>query len=543
MEVGLVEAQAGAGGAYGADAGRSGASRSHRRAELAMFLIVLIACAYFVPRGPSWNADTHVFLTASIVDRGTLDIDPLARYTGDVAYARGHYYADKAPGLSLLAVPVYAALKMALLQGQPYTSVMTADGATGAAFLIRYLLSVVYAAVPTALIALLLYRLCQRRGLAPRWAALVGLTYGLGTLARPFGGQFFSHQLAALLLFAAYYLLHGAGSRAGGPKIALAVGALLGMAVITEYPTALIALVLLLYALAGPLRGRGAAALVVAGMIPLLLLGAAYNLAAFGSVVSVGYQHLAGPEVFRAGQSQGLLGVTYPQLDAVWQTTFGPYRGMLFWSPVLLLALPGAVRLLRCGGWRRDIWCVVGIVGLYGLFSVSYFAWDGGYSPGPRQFLPALPFAMPLVAEFFRTARRTVAALGVALSAISIVSWTLVSAAGALFDPRYSVPLTQVVLPRLAGFDVREPGASPGLAQVLSALVHEAPFLTHAQLDNNWGMLVGLPGALQLVPLVVVTAALAIPCWHRRRLHATVPSGSLDVSGPDVSPARTVASR
>src|SRR5262249_43839222 len=159
--------------------------------------MVLVAAAYFVPRGISWNEDSHLFLAASIVDRGALNIDPLASYTGDIASAHGHFYSDKAPGLSLLAVPVYAVLKYALLGGRPLAALYTLAETQRVDFLVRYLLALVYAGVPTAIVTTLLYRFLPRLGVSVRWSAALALIYGLGTIALPFAGHFFSHQLAA----------------------------------------------------------------------------------------------------------------------------------------------------------------------------------------------------------------------------------------------------------------------------------------------------------------------------------------------------------
>ena len=130
--------------------------------------------AYFIQRGESWNADSHLFLTASIVDRGALNIDPFMtsqHLTGDVAAYNGHFYSDKAPGLSLLAYAVNALLKLTLLGGQPYAAQYALPAAQQTGFLVRYLLAVVFAAVPTALVAVLLYRFLPRLGVAEKWCA------------------------------------------------------------------------------------------------------------------------------------------------------------------------------------------------------------------------------------------------------------------------------------------------------------------------------------------------------------------------------------
>jgi hypothetical protein len=474
---------------------RSSAPGAERDGGGLLMAMVLVAAAYFVPRGISWNADTHLFLTASLVDRGALNIDPLAAFTGDVAAAHGHFYADKAPGLSLLATPVYLLLKYTLLGGHPFTSLYAVPEEQSIDFLVRYLLALVYAGVPTAIVAVLLYRFLPRLGLSVHWSAAVALAFGLATPARAFAGEFFSHQLAAALLFGAFVLLYRLRQGELDARWAAVAGLLLGTAIITEYPTALIALALGIYALMAPDIGRRLALFAGLGAVPPLLVGALYNALAFGGPLSTGYSHLAGSEVFRTGQAQGFLGITLPHLDGLWQTTFGPYRGLFLLAPVLLLAVPGFAVLQRMARWRAEARLSLAIVVAYGLFTVSYFAWDGGYSLGPRDFLPALPFLMlPIGALLVPSAdARWRWAFG-ALAVCSALVINLATAVGPLVAPSYSSPLTQWVLPQMAA----------------------------GQLDNNWGMLFRLPGLLQLLPLVLALGGLGLLYWRRTGGHATL---------------------
>lgn len=488
-----------------------GSAKTGPGAEL-LAATVLVAAAYFVPRGVSWNADTHMYLTASIVDRGTLNIDPFAQFTGDLASANGHFFADKAPGLSLIAIPVYLLLKFSLLGGHSLTSLYTLPEPQRIDFLVRYLLALVYAGVPTAALTVMLYRFLPRMGLSALWSALVALSYGLATPARAFADEFFSHQLAAALLFGAFLLLYRARHGEPHARYAIVAGLLLGWSVISEYPTVLIALALGIYALSTPRCGKVMAMLVALGAAPALLIGALYNALAFGGPLGTGYSHLAGPEVFRTGQGQGLLGVTLPHLDAIWQTTFGPYRGLLLISPVLLLAVPGFVALLRIEAWKSETRLWLAIVVVYGLFTVSYFAWDGGYSLGPRDFLPALPFLMLPIGALLATAHsRLWRRLFVALAGCSFLIVNLATAVGPLASPAYSSPLTQWTLP-----------------QILAG-----------RLDNNWGMLFGLPGLVALAPLCLLLSALAALYWREIGKHAT-----LAAPGPEqVAEASVVAAR
>ena len=127
-------------------------------------LLIFLAAAYFVPRGATWNADSRMFLTASIVDRGSLNIDPFASYTGDIAENNGHYYSDKAPGVSLLAIPVYALVKYTVLGGKPYSEFFAVPEAERTDFVPRYLVALVLAALPTGLLAALLFAMLARLG-------------------------------------------------------------------------------------------------------------------------------------------------------------------------------------------------------------------------------------------------------------------------------------------------------------------------------------------------------------------------------------------
>jgi hypothetical protein len=485
----------------------------------AIFLTVVLVAAYFINHGVSWNADTHLYLTASIVDRGSLNIDPFARYTGDISAAGGHFYADKEPGLSLLAVPAYTVIKYTLLRGQPFTAVVAAPPDRRIDYLVRYLLAILLAAIPTGLVAVLLCGVFQRLGTSPGWSAALALTYGLGTIARPFASIFFSHQLSALLCFGAFVLLlrirHGELSA----RYALVVGALLGYAAITEIPTIIVSGALLIYALTTPKVGRELASRVALGMSPALALGALYNLLAFGSPLGVGYGHLAGPSEFRVGQAQGFFGVTYPHLDALFATTFGTYRGIFLLSPVLLLAIPGGVLLWRRLQWRAEaVLCAA--VGLgYLVFNASYFAWDGGYSLGPRHMLVAVPFMVLPIGELVRRThdralawahdRRWRYATGL-LSGCSIAIVVLSAAVSPFFDQRFSAPLVQWVLPRLAGVPIDYDHPAVAQAHAGAALLHTAPLFLHAQLENNWGQLVGLPGLVQLYPLAIAVAVILL---------------------------------
>jgi hypothetical protein len=76
-----------------------------------------------------------------------------------------------------------------------------------------------------------------------------------------------------------------------------------------------------------------------------------------------------------------------------------PSRGLLIWSPFVLVAVPAAWRAIRHPG--RDIVATtcVAVVGLHWISSSTLRPWWAGWSVGPRLFSDVLPFMMILVAE------------------------------------------------------------------------------------------------------------------------------------------------
>src|ERR1041384_1176877 len=82
-----------------------------KRLSWAIFSLLFVSYAYFYQAG-GWNENTRFDWVRAIVDDHTLAIDRYHENTGDKARFGGHYYSDKAPGLSFVAVPVYAIVRL-----------------------------------------------------------------------------------------------------------------------------------------------------------------------------------------------------------------------------------------------------------------------------------------------------------------------------------------------------------------------------------------------------------------------------------------------
>lgn len=373
--------------------------------EALIFLILLACYAYFPPRWADWNQNSRLNLTLAIVDDASLRIDRFVANTGDYAKYEGHYYSDKAPGTSFLAVPVYALVRPVLhsapVQGvigrlsssAAFGDTLREDGSGLAGekvyfALVMMIVTFVTVALPAALLGVLVYRFLDIFALSVGWRASIALIYGLATPAFPYANTFVGHQQVAVLLFGAFFIAFLIGQRRLSQRWSLLAGLLLGWTLITEYPAALVIAAVGLYLLFALPDKRWIAGAVLAGVPPVILM-MAYNFAIFGTVLPVGYKY---SELWQAEHQSGFLSLAGPNSDALWGITFGVHRGLFFLAPVLLLGFPGFGAWLRRGAYRRELAVCVWAVFSFLLFNGSSVMWSGGFGVGPRYLVPMLPF-------------------------------------------------------------------------------------------------------------------------------------------------------
>lgn len=492
-----------------------------RRDAAIILLLLLLAYAYVLPRWADWSQNSRLNLTRAMVELGTVRIDAYVQNTGDYALYEGHAYTDKAPGPSLMAVPIYA-LALPVID-HPAVSArlerVAGGGAMGGtlnpegsglnsekvrAFMAQVLLTLSVVALPSALAAIVLYRLLLELGPALRLKAtgnrqtseglpatdpagkplsgqssgpaparglslLITLGYGLATPALAYAGNFYSHQLAGSLCLVAFALLYWMAQGRGGRARALLVGLLLGFAVISEYPIAIVAGALGLYAIV-KLRPALVALIIVGGMLPVLLM-VVYDLVAFGTPLPIGYSHSA---LWQDQHHTGFMSISYPTAEALWGLTFGTFRGLFVRAPWLLLCVPGVILWWRGGVLRAELVALLGgAVGLI-LFYASSIMWWGGFGVGPRYIVPAIPLlalvAYPALAWLWGRAWGRALSLGLVI--VSFGATWAESVAGQSF-PHDSVreTWTGYVFPAWAAGDIaRNAGNVLGLSGPLSLL-------------------------------------------------------------------------
>jgi hypothetical protein len=292
---------------------------------LLSFLVFVVCISVNPVRTP--NERSHFALVYSIVEYGTLHIShsyptdlPTFAYV-DISFYGGKYYSALAPGLSFLAIPSFVIGRMFL---EP-TDVW-----------IMQAVVTVTSALFAALSVTLAYEISTLLG-AGKWAAiLASLAYAFATPLWNYAETLFAHATSAFLIALGYYLILRVTDYQNTKLNWLIIsGLILGFAGFVEYPNLLLLAPAVLYLLDRLPKVRNSIYFGVStfiGALPIFI----YNYLSFESPMSfplryfIGYPFATSYRLFDNPLYAGLDGLL-----------LSPFRGLFYYSPILLLSLPG----------------------------------------------------------------------------------------------------------------------------------------------------------------------------------------------------------
>ena len=404
-----------------------------------LFVFFFISYGYFF-QGGGWNQNARICLTRAIIHHGTFTIDCCKEdskemefvNTGDWAFYNGHYYCNKSPGLSFMAVPSFAIAEYFLRYILP-------DDGERQILYSAYFSTLCTTVLFSSLLCLLLFHVCHHfLQIDTRNAFLLTLLYGFGTLAFSYSTTFYCHQPAAFFSFFSFVLVlcirHSNSQKKRG--MAVLAGLSAALAVLIE-PSALLMLVAISVYLMCFKKSRRYISLFVLGCIPLGLVQGWYNFVCFGHPLASSYSYANDMVMWEIeGRLFGM-----PSPIRFYNLLFSPYRGMFFSSPILLMMLPGIFFFWKKKKWRAEaIFCATASY-FFIIFIASFHAWHGGSAPGPRYLLLAFPYCFLLTVFSLKRFSRLFKLLGM----ISILINLLITIVGNEIPREINNPLGEVI--------------------------------------------------------------------------------------------------
>ncbi|MCC6976404.1 MAG: hypothetical protein IT322_20545 [Anaerolineae bacterium] len=361
-------------------------SLDHRLSLSLVCLLMGLYLLIYANTPDSADGKALLAVSSAIVQHGRLDMSSVGASDGllprlaqiGAVGLDGALYAKKGIVPSLVLMPL-----VMLAQLLPEWSIRAA------AMLLNPLI--------TTLTALILYRLIRRLRYGAGTAWIVGLIYGGATMAAVYSKTLYGEPLSALLILGGVYCAHRWRETCTKRDLLL-VGTLFALNVGVNTVYVFLLPLIALYCFGDQLRGRFFSRALIRDLMLfafpcLMIFGgiALYNWARFGSPLTSGYR-------FADGE-----GFIHPIGIGFLALLISPWRGLFFYNPVLLLILPGWLRLRR--EHPRLAWLSLSLSLTTALSFASWWSWHGGIGWGPRFLIPALPLLSLTLAPLIQGAQ------------------------------------------------------------------------------------------------------------------------------------------
>ena len=384
--------------------------------EKRIFLTLAVIIFFFM-HWAGWNETSRFSLTRAIVEEGRMETTSFAQETGDHISIGEHYFLDKAPGVSFLAIPIHAFSVLVFSTERPSENEnILMMGGREREFVVPTHLSqaerfsmvvstFLLSGLLTIATAYLLFLISKEFIKDKRIQYLVPIGYTLGTLAFSQALILQGHATSTFFAFAAFFVGYYTikkryfSSLQGG----ILAGILAGIAFLADY--------LALFAVIGIglwlIFSRNPKVFLLYGVafIAIAALLLVYNMIIFGNQFFLSYAVIY---VERTGQledvniksfTNNLISAYFNpsfhnfRIATIFRMLFMPERGIFFYSPLLFLSIPGIYFLAK----QRPALCIMILIIFFSLlwfFSIPYLPWWGGSSFGLRYLTLITPFLM-----------------------------------------------------------------------------------------------------------------------------------------------------
>lgn len=398
---------------------------------LKIFFSLLIFCLFFI-QWYGWNEESRFALTRAIVDENRFEIDSFYNLTGDRIVLNDHYYSDKNPGSSLLSSffyllweKIYACFPENfkekyngthdyIIEYNGNMPIVTLINPGFFIFTSMILLTFVTSSIPVALTSVIIYKLSRYFTKNEDHRIFLALIYGLATNAFHQALHFMGIALSTFLAFLSFYLIFE-NKKSYNPKNIFLSGIFAGFSYVVEPIMLFILIPLIIYVFYVSKRWflMFLVSLLI-GLLPIFI----YNYLVLGNPIDVASSYLdrsiwknAYPETqlpfLKNNDTSKIVKASFEQTSLTelflehfhlvqpnpWisiRLLFYPYRGLFFYSPILLLSIIGLVYMRK--EFKAEADMMILILVLIILLLSSRRNWWGGYGFGNRYMIPVIPF-------------------------------------------------------------------------------------------------------------------------------------------------------
>jgi len=411
--------------------------RNEIKIFLSLFFVYLIFVQWY-----GWNEESNFALTRTISEEKRFEIDSFANQTGDRAFYNGHYYTDKDPGLSFLASVIYttwssiyqffpidfktkyAGNEFYVTELQDSVAIITYFDRGFFIFTSMILLTVFTSCIFSSLTSLLIYKLSSYFLKKEKERILISLAFGFCTLLFPYALHFMVHATSTFFLFLSFCLLFKLkNEKIKNEKILFLAGIFAGFGIVIDKVGILILLLLIIYSFFFRRRFLFFVFGLILSLLPLFF----YNYSNFKNPFEFATSYID-RQIYRTAYPQSVLSIffsgkseiaqmsfdfslikklfeyfhfmpTFPNPYVMIRLLFYPYRGLFFYSPILLLSIPGLFFMLK--KYKAEtILIILALIFFLSIISMRR-NWWGGYCFGNRYLLSVVPFlSLPLILTF-----------------------------------------------------------------------------------------------------------------------------------------------
>jgi len=398
---------------------------------LKIFLSLLIFYLFFI-QWYGWNEESRFALTRAIVDENRFEIDSFYNLTGDRIILNGHYYSDKNPGSSLLSSffyflwekiydrfsdsfkEKYSGTDDYIIEYNGNMPIVTMINPGFFVFTSMILLTFVTSSIPTALTSVIIYKLSKHFTKNENHRIFLALTYGLATNAFHQALHFMGIALSSFLAFLSFYLLFE-NKKSNNLKKILLSGIFAGFSYVIEPIMLFVLIPLAMYVFFASRKWFLIFTVsTLIGLLPVFI----YNYFVLENPIDVASSYLdrsiwknAYPEtqlpflksnntskIVKASLEENSLFELFlehfhlvpPNPWISIRLLFYPYRGLFFYSPILLLSIIGLIYMRN--EYKAEANMIVLILVLIIFLLSSRRNWWGGYGFGNRYMVPVIPF-------------------------------------------------------------------------------------------------------------------------------------------------------